>query len=78
MSTQDDNTILQPTIFIYKLFELRKNWMCALLYLQCRPVENSRRSINIGLKLVDAEPTLIQHLFNVLRLQEFHECVISS
>ena len=25
MSTQDDNTIFQLTIFIYKLFELRKN-----------------------------------------------------
>ena len=33
MSTQDDNTIFQLTIFIYKLFELRKNWMCVLLYL---------------------------------------------
>ena len=28
ISTQDDNTIFQLTIFIYKLFELRKNWMC--------------------------------------------------
>ena len=28
MSPQDDNTIFQLTIFIYKLFELKKNSMC--------------------------------------------------